>query len=49
MASVGEKLSIAGSVAKDGDAYSPHRTGEGVHSNEWDGVPLESLRNLTWG
>ena len=45
--SVDEKSSITGSIAKDNDAYSLHRTGVGVHLNElessnWLNMPLKS-------
>ena len=44
---VGKRYSIARSFAKDDDAYSLHRTGAGVCSNELQCVAFASSRNFT--
>ena len=49
MASVGNKSSIAESVAEDGDMYSPHGIGAGRRSNKPEGVAFASSRNSTQG
>ena len=46
---VGNRYSIARSFAKDDDAYSLHRTGVGVCSNEPECVAFASSRNFTRG
>ena len=46
---VGKRYSIARSFAKNGDAYSLHRTGVGVCSNELECVAFASSRNFTRG
>ena len=46
---VGKRYLIARSFAKDDDAYSLHRTGVGVCSNELKCVAFASSKNFTRG
>ena len=46
---VGKRYSIAGSFAKDDNAYSLHRTGVGVCLNEMECVVFASSRKFTRG